>query len=708
MFNYFLPASKVQKDRRILRETDERMAKYSRRGLIFNFLAFLVCIAGGRFISENPILSLTLTTGLLLITILRGYYLFRFDNLYPRAPAKWRNQYFAVTLLGAIWWGVILFSITLKLELRAEAHLIWLYTVIFFSTTANAFAPYHRFLTYYQFFGIVPAAIAAFIVGTIDAYIYGFMLIAFYIMLSHQCRLISANYWERREAVYALSKKALTLEEEKRETKSSFKLNKEFLHFLNKDLKSTLKQLRLVDFTKETNVDPKIHLDLEGLYNNIRDFDGVQSKELSLENKIFNIRHEIQHIVADYIDEAEQNNVQIETALSPSLPMRLKGDAVRLAQIIKTLLLNILKDAEHCIVLLEVEFLREYENAGELYVSVSRGDSSEKKKMFSEKKRKVLQENISLIVAKAFADIMNGSIEIVELDGDEQKIRFNAKIEVANREGQLDFHKNSFEGKNVLLVHSKPRIVDIKRQELDALGFNVFTETQFKRAYQTLLNSYKFQNPIQSVIYYVEPEAKGIKEFSEALKKDDKLKFTQKLVAATRDQQKNLRRNGFNEEEGFYFVDKPTGLFELESAFMDMYRERNPDDEKEDLGVRVILCCEEERLHKDLKVELDKLVCSIELVSEYDALSATITLDNKEIILVDYDSQEDVSVIVDTVRDIECKNKTENYIPIIGISAFKSEMEEDIYELGLDDFVDLAHNSKKSLDATVKYWKSLI
>ena len=36
-----------------MRETDERMAKYSRRGLIFNFVAFLICLVGGEFIDQN-------------------------------------------------------------------------------------------------------------------------------------------------------------------------------------------------------------------------------------------------------------------------------------------------------------------------------------------------------------------------------------------------------------------------------------------------------------------------------------------------------------------------------------------------------------------------------------------------------------------------------------------------------------------------------
>ena len=705
MYQFFLPISKVQKDRKVLKETDKRMAKYSRRGLFFNVLAYLICISDSNFVSNNLLLTLILTGGLLLNTLLRGYYLFRFDNLYPRAPTKWRNQYFAVTLIGAIWWGVILSSITLAVGLKGETFLIWLYTVIFFSTTANAFAPYHRFLSIYQFFGIVPASVAAFTFHSFDGYLYGILLSMFYVLLTHQCRLISENYWERRESAYALSRKALSIEEEKRDKKSSVRLNKEFLKFLNKDLKRTLNQLRLIDFSKGSSMDPQVYLDLEDLYRNIRDFDGVLSKDIELDAKIFNIRHEIQHLVADYIDHAESKNVQVETTLSPSLPMRLKGDPVRLAQVIKTLLNNILKGAEDCIVLIEVEFLREYEKAGELYVTASRNLEHNKKKIFTEKKYLPLVENISLVVAKGFADLMNGSIELIELNENEQKIRFNAKLEVANREGQLDFHKDTFAGKNILLVHSKPRIVDIKRQELDALGFNVFTETQPKRAHQTLLNSYKFQNPIESLFFYIEPDVKGVTEFCELLKSDENLKFTNKLLAATREQQIGIRSKGFSEECGFYFVDKPTGLFELESTFMEIYRDKNSE---QSLDITIILSCEKAGIDKRLEQVLAQAQCEVISVTETDKLCQIIQFSGKEILLVDYDSQTDVGAIVDTVRNSECENHTENFIPVIGVSAYKSEMEEDIYELGFDDFVDLAHNAKKTLSATIRYWSSLL
>ncbi len=708
MFKFFLPASKVQKDRRIMRETDSRLAKYSRRGVVFNFFAFLLCTAHGRFIDENPGLMAVLTAGILLNTIVRSIYLFRFDNLYPRAPAKWRTQYFFATLAGAVWWGVIMVFVTLKLDMDAEAPLLWLYTVIFFSSTAHAFAPYQKFLSYYQFFGLVPASAAAFYVGGLTGYLYGAIMFVFYLMLTHQCRLMSENYWERLEATYALARKTLSIEEEKRDTKANVKLNEEFMKHLYKDIDRFMNHVHEAEGKDSQDLKLQILSEIDELHTNISDFSGVLSKELDLDERVFNIRHEIQHLVAEFIDTAESHHIQIETSLSPTLPMRLKGDASRLAQIIRSLLNIILDDVERCVVLLEVEFLREYENAGELYVSVTRSFDKSKKLFSNDTVTHELAGTLGLVVAKGLAELMNGSIELNEALQEEQQFRFNAKIDIAEHAGQLDFHKDSFSGKNVLLVHSHPRIVDIKRQELDALGFNVFTETQYGRAIQTLENSYKFQTPIESLIFYSDADAEAVIDFCESLKQIQELRFTKKIAAATRTQQTLLREKGYDESYGFYFVDKPTGLFEIESLFHELYHL----DEQES-GVnetnKVLLFTGDSGESARMSAQFDDICRDFTFIDSNTPLKETFSEQNNyQIVLIDCDTNDDVADLVSNIRTYEAKLSKDVYMPILGLSRGKEAFEDFAYELGLDDYIDLTHNPKKTLKSTLSYWTTLV
>ncbi len=219
MLQLFVPTSKVQKDRRIMRDTDARVAKYSRRGLVLNFIVAVSCLTFGEFFRQYQTLAITLIVGLLLLTLLRAYYLFRFDSLYSRAPARWRNQYFAASFLGAGWWAFILVSLTWLQGMRDETLVMWLYSVVFYSSVANVFAPYRRFLTTYLFIGLVPAGLTAISLLDVEGYLYGSIMLVFYVMLSHQAKVTSNTYWERLEANHALRERAKGLEFEQRSSK---------------------------------------------------------------------------------------------------------------------------------------------------------------------------------------------------------------------------------------------------------------------------------------------------------------------------------------------------------------------------------------------------------------------------------------------------------------------------------------------------------
>lgn len=718
MFQFFVPITKVQKDRLVMRETDARVAKYSRRGIVFNFIAYLICFIGGTFVQEFPTYTLVLTVGLLCVTLLRGFFLFRFEQLYPRAPAKWRNQYFAATLLGSMWWAAIMVSVTYKLQMNHEAPLFWLYTVVFFSTTAHAFAPYQKFLTYYQFFGLVPAALAALSLGSVNGVIYGALLLVFYLVLNHQCRMISETYWERLEATYALARKTRSVEEEKRDTRASVKLNKEFLNFLRDDLQKivTLDQTAAENAGHSGDITlnkqrRNITLSLERIFDNVDNFTGTLTKELTLSQNVFNIRHELQHIIAEYVDECEGKGIQIESALSPNLPMRLKGDASKLAQVLKSLLNLCIKDMPSGLVLVEVEFLREYETAGELYITISRLLEVQKKLFFLEDSNNAAKLDLSFSSARAIAEYMEGGIETSDIPGEGQRFRFSAKLEIAEALGQLDFHKNYFSGHSVLLVHGNARIVDLKRQELDSLGFNVITETQYKRAYQTLENSYKNGKPIESVLYYVEHDSEDFVEFNNNINAHSDLKNTHQLVVSTQQQHALLAGMGFVDHDNVCYVNKPAGLFELESSFQVAYKNKGEDGEiipkKQALQRFTILAYSKNtKADAELRNRLQGKNCDLVLVTTIETLEEQFSQLKPSVVLIDCDDSTDVSLLVDRIREKEIKDEVETFTPIVGMSTSKTSFESSVYEIGFDDYINLS-DRRRSLRATIKYWITL-
>ena len=708
MFKFFTPTTKVQKDRAIMRETDARLAKYSRRGLIFNFVAFLLCLTGGSFVEKQQGLAIVLTVGLLLVTLLRGFFLFRFDTLYPRAPAKWRDNYFMATLLGATWWGFILVSITLVLQMRDVAPLLWLYTVVFFSTTAHAFAPYQRFLTVYQFVGQIPAAVAALFIPDISAWLYAILLIAFYLMLVHQCRLMSDDYWQRLAATFALAKKTETLEEEKRGTRATVQLNQEFINNLHADLGEVVQRGELgLNQAKASSAATELVEQIEqtqGLQQRIlasvEDFRGLLNKELTLESRVFNIRHELQSLIAEVVDDAEHRQVEVESALSPTIPMRLEGDASRYAQIIRTILESVLHNANNAFILIEADFLREFETSGDLQVTVSR-QAHGKKHFFLSESEEGINGSLDLSVCKGLAESMDGTLTVVEDEKGSHQIRFRAKFTVPEKDSAVDFHKPIFNGHSILVVHHNPALIEVKRRELDALGFSVRTESQYRRAYQTLVHSYRENAPIECVLFYLRPNSAESLEFGQSLFEHKELRNTHQLIACaenSRDQVREIFKSG----PCIHTVTQPAGLYELGMALYGIYaNEAARDNLPEPVSLHILLVDTQESSGNFGADHLQLTGAEVDVVKMQRLDVQQLGENDYHLIVMECRTEHsNCAQVIEKIRQFEKNLNKTALLPIIGVGWGKVS---NFYELGFDHYLDLNEQSA-SLDNTLHYW----
>src|SRR5690606_33090792 len=165
--------------------------------------------------------------------------------------------------------------------------------------------------------------------------------------------------------------------------------------------------------------------------------------------------------------------------------------------------------------------------------------------------------------------------ERIEIPRQGLSYRFNAKLDIADLAGQLDFHRNFFSGHTALLIHSNAALVDIKRQALEALGFTVVTETQYERAINILLSNASLEKPIETVVYYFEGEGEEALAFNKELQERKELGFIKQIIAVSPTQKVQLAKVLFNKTQPVFLVNKPVGLFELESTFHLAYAETN-------------------------------------------------------------------------------------------------------------------------------------
>ena len=95
------------------------------------------------------------------------------------------------------------------------------------------------------------------------------------------------------------------------------------------------------------------------LINDILDFSKIEAGKLDLENRGFALRPELESTLALYRPLAERKNLSLDAVFDPDLPQAVKGDSIRLRQILSNLLSNAIK----------------FTHAGTIQVKVSRGDT---------------------------------------------------------------------------------------------------------------------------------------------------------------------------------------------------------------------------------------------------------------------------------------------------------------------------------------------
>lgn len=704
MLKLFEPQSKVQKDRQIIRETDMRMAKYSRRGIISNFLIYSLCLLVEQtFIQQYQSLAIILTSGLLLATMLRAYLLFRMDAIYPRAPTAWRNKYFIATLIGATWWGVMLSSVTLVMDMEGEAALMWLYTVVFFSTTAHAFAPYQRFLSIYQFLGIVPAACCTFFIGDFIGVFYGCILLLFYWILNHHCDLIARNYWDRLEAQYMLAKKTETLEEEKRDTIASAQLANDYLQLLSQRMQGLLDMHQPVDGDAPPSpvTVASQRAAFEKIYRNVDDFHHVLNRDLVQQAKVFNVRHYVQNLVRGLVLEAERKGVELETALSPALPSRLTGDPRRVGQILLTMVRSSVQQCQNGGVLfVEVEFMREYEDSGQLHVTIARQSLTGKRSTFRADTERGVVADLDLLLAKGMAEAMKGSMEINEIGSQDGKnIRLRLPLGVAEAGDRPEYHRLRYKGRQLLLVHPNPRWLDHKRLELDAMGFAVQTSGQFRKAIQLLNEAMDNDRAFDCVVYYAAAGDEQPVQFCNDLLSHSDLKHMHQFVICSDLGKKYFLDRLVQQTSQIRFVAKPAGIFEFEisSAAVFEYGQA-PEDDVNGKPCRVAWIGLGKNFDSGRFPENSTL--AIQHLVELKQIPKALEDGLCPLAVVEYSSPGDLEAIA-AVRAVEKRLQRENLIAIVGVGP--ARVESAMLEAGADHFID-AESLLSGDTRELRYW----
>jgi CheY-like chemotaxis protein/signal transduction histidine kinase len=714
--NLFTPETKIHKQRNIMRDTDWSLARYSKRGIALSLVIYFIAIFLGDFYQQYKLYAIIFGLGLVISTIIRGYLLFRFDSLYARAPSRWRNQFFFITLVAACWWGLMLAFVTYKVGLKIETPLLWFYTIAFFSSCSHIFAPYHRFYTCYLFFALLPCSVVALLSFDGLSSIYGLVMLILIFLLKRQGGLMSDAYWGFLQANYDLTQRANALEAEKISSESTLS-NKDAL-FINLagELRSSLREiigsLQILKFAELPEKEERLVAlandksnQQMNILQNLFEFSSISRKEIVLDTDVIDLRDTIEKSVISASIGVYKKNIEIFTEFSNNFPMRVRGDAKRLEQILVNLITTTSEFSEEGYIRIKADYFSEKENIGKVRVAFLLSDpirNSEIEQqlydLFQPHHANNMSQGLSLAIAKGLANCMSGDAGANYTKKEEMRFWFTAQLETVTHMNSANTNITKVNGKRLLLFQPPQIIENEYKVNLEAWGFIVDIFYEQQDALTAIKHSLASNTAFDLIFIYTKLDDLNGMTLISAIKEIEGADSIHQILCLTRDQSKlpqaeELRMNHSN----LHIIHKPIVYKQLKGQikriFVDEESTSTNKFMQDFLTGKNILLLQKEEIDLTLTtVMLEKLGCNVQSYQSHaNVLEELKTNTFDAFITESFLENVDMQSFIDEVKSLSQNLRNDSYqLPVLGLNLHEEEGEETrCLQVGMDYYIDL-------------------
>ncbi len=245
---------------------------------------------------------------------------------------------------------------------------------------------------------------------------------------------------------------------------------------------------------------------LLSLINDILDFSKIEAGKITLESNDFDLHTLTNNIRNSIKSTAEEKNLEFKTSIDPAVPVMVKGDQVRLSQILTNLTGNAIKFTSEGKVLIKLQLISKTEENVTVRFSVKDtgiGISESKfEKIFlsfsqadTDTTRKFGGTGLGLSITKKLLDLQGSNINLESELGKGSNFFFDLTFQTASKE-QAAMEKEipidsfeSFEGSKILLVEDNKINVLVAKKFLNKWNLNIDTAENGEIALEMVQNT---------------------------------------------------------------------------------------------------------------------------------------------------------------------------------------------------------------------------
>ena len=200
------------------------------------------------------------------------------------------------------------------------------------------------------------------------------------------------------------------------------------------------------------------------ILNDIMDFSKIESGKMHIENIKFELKNIVENSIQYISIQAQEKGLEFVCRISPKAPSHIKGDPLRLSEIISNLADNAVKFTEKGQVVIDVSPVGRVDNRVKLQFSISDTgigmNKEQQKNLFvsfmqadSSTTRKYGGTGLGLPICKNLAELMGGKLEFTSEPDKGSNFIFTAWFEIAKGKSEIPkIMPHMIEGKKIMIV----------------------------------------------------------------------------------------------------------------------------------------------------------------------------------------------------------------------------------------------------------------
>ncbi len=284
---------------------------------------------------------------------------------------------------------------------------------------------------------------------------------------------------------------------------------------------------------------------LLGVINDILDFSKIESGQLTLESVDFSLVDTVEEAMAMFAQPADAKGLELAVQFVPvDAPMALRGDPLRLRQIISNLLVNAVKFTDEGEVVVRVTLVEQ--TATDVAVRISVEDTgigiseSAQEKIFDHfsqadgsTTRRYGGTGLGLAICRRLLTQMNGSIRVESELGVGSSFVIDLRLPLGNEDAAATLPVSTLQDRRILVVDDNQTNRDILQQQLQGWGLKVTCADGAAAALRVLAEAVKTNAPFDLAVLDMHMPGMDGMELSQTIQADPVLATTRRVMLSS-------------------------------------------------------------------------------------------------------------------------------------------------------------------------------